>query len=139
MTALYVMLIGAALLLISIVLTPLSNRIGMPVLLLFFGVGMLAGEGGPGGIQFHDYPTAFLVGNLALAIILLDGGMRTRSESFRVGLKPAAALSTLGIFVSAGITGLAAIYLLDLPLLHGLLMGTVVASTDAAAVFSLLQ
>ena len=139
MTALYVMLIGAALLLISIVLTPLSNRIGMPVLLLFFGVGMLAGEGGFGGIQFHDFNTAFLIGNLALAIILLDGGMRTRSESFRVGLKPATMLATVGVFVSAGVTGLVAIYLFELPLLQGLLMGTIVASTDAAAVFSLLQ
>jgi cell volume regulation protein A len=133
------MLIGAALLLISIVLTPLSNRIGLPVLLLFFGVGMLAGEDGPGGIQFHDFNTAFLVGNLALAIILLDGGMRTRSESFRVGLKSATMLSTVGVLVSAGVTGLVAIYLLNLPPLQGLLMGTIVASTDAAAVFSLLQ
>lgn len=139
MTALYVMLIGAALLLISIVLTPLSNRIGMPVLLLFFGVGMLAGEDGLGGIQFHDFNTAFLIGNLALAIILLDGGMRTRSESFRVGLKPATMLATVGVLVSAGVTGLVAIYLLHLPPLQGLLMGTIVASTDAAAVFSLLQ
>ncbi len=139
MTALYLMLIGAALLLISIVLTPLSNRIGMPVLLLFFGVGMAAGENGPGGIQFHDFNTAFLVGNLALAVILLDGGMRTKYESFRVGLKPATALATVGVLVTAGITGAAAIYLFHLPLLHGLLMGTIVASTDAAAVFSLLQ
>ncbi len=139
MTAHSVMLIGAALLLISIVLTPLSNRIGMPVLLLFFGVGMLAGEDGPGGIQFHDFNTAFLIGNLALAIILLDGGMRTRSETFRVGLKPAAMLATVGVLVSAVITGLVAIQLLHLPPLQGLLMGTVVASTDAAAVFSLLQ
>ncbi len=139
MTTLYVMLIGAALLLISIVLTPLSNRIGLPVLLLFFGVGMLAGEDGPGGIQFHDFDTAFLVGNLALAIILLDGGMRTRSESFRVGLKPATLLATVGVLVSAGITGFAAIFFLHLPPLQGLLMGTIVASTDAAAVFSLLQ
>ena len=139
MTALYVMLIGAALLLISIVLTPLSNRIGLPVLLLFFGVGMLAGDEGPGGIQFHDFDTAFLVGNLALAIILLDGGMRTRSESFRVGLRPAALLATAGVLICAAITGIAAIYLLHLPPLAGLLMGTIVASTDAAAVFSLLQ
>lgn len=139
MTTLYILLIGAALLLISIVLTPLSNRVGMPVLLLFFVVGMLAGENGPGGIQFHDFNTAFLVGNLALAVILLDGGMRTKYESFRVGLKPATALATIGVLVTAGITGIAAIYLFHLPLLHGLLMGTIVASTDAAAVFSLLQ
>ncbi|MDB6063194.1 MAG: antiporter [Verrucomicrobiaceae bacterium] len=139
MTALYALLVGASLLFLSIVLTPLSTRIGLPVLLLFFGVGMAAGENGPGGIQFHDFNTAFLVGNLALAIILLDGGMRTKYQSFRVGLKPATALATIGVLVTAGITGIAAIYLLHLPLLHGLLMGTIVASTDAAAVFSLLQ
>lgn len=139
MTTPYVMLVGALLLLVSIVLTPLSTRIGLPVLLLFFGVGMAAGEDGPGGIQFHDFDTAFLVGNLALAIILLDGGMRTRVETFRVGLKPAAALATVGVLISAGIAGAAAMWLLDLPPLAGLLMGTIVASTDAAAVFSLLQ
>lgn len=139
MTPLYLMLVGAFLLLISIVLTPLSNRIGMPVLLMFFGVGMLAGDEGFGHIQFHDFNTAFLVGNLALAIILLDGGMRTKVESFRVGLKPASALATVGVLVSAGITGCAAMWLLDLPPLLGLLMGTIVASTDAAAVFSLLH
>lgn len=139
MSTLSILLIGASLLLISIVLTPLSTRIGLPVLLLFFGVGMLAGENGLGGIQFHDFNTAFLVGNLALAVILLDGGMRTRAETFRVGLKPATALATIGVLVSAGVTGWAAIYLLKLPPLHGLLMGTIVASTDAAAVFSLLQ
>ncbi|MET0379875.1 MAG: potassium/proton antiporter [Spongiibacteraceae bacterium] len=139
MTALYILLVGAFLLLLSIMLTPLSTRIGMPVLLMFFGVGMAAGEDGPGGIQFHDFNIAFLVGNLALAIILLDGGMRTRYESFRVGLRPAAALSSLGVLISTGLTGVAAVYLLHLPPLHALLMGAIVASTDAAAVFSLLQ
>jgi len=139
MTPLYLMLVGAFLLLFSIVLTPLSTRIGLPVLLLFFGVGMMAGEEGFGHIQFHDFNTAFLVGNLALAIILLDGGMRTKVQSFRVGLKPASALATVGVVVSAAVTGAAAMWLLHLPPLLGLLMGTVVASTDAAAVFSLLH
>lgn len=139
MTPLYLMLVSAFLLLISIVLTPLSTRIGMPVLLLFFGVGMVAGEDGFGHIQFHDFKTAFLIGNLALAIILLDGGMRTRVQTFRVGLKPASALATFGVLISAGVTGAAAMWLLNLPPLLGLLMGTIVASTDAAAVFSLLH
>lgn len=139
MTALYALLVGAVLLLLSIVLTPLSTRIGMPVLLMFFGVGMAAGEDGPGGIQFHDFDTAFLVGNLALAIILLDGGMRTKYESFRVGLKLAGSLSSIGVLITAGLTGWAALYFLHLPLLHALLLGAIVASTDAAAVFSLLQ
>ena len=117
MHALYPLLVGALLLFISIVLTPLSNRVGMPVLLLFFGVGMLAGEDGPGQIQFHDFNAAFVIANLALAVILLDGGMRTRAATFRVGLRPATALATIGVLISAGVTGAAAIWLLHLPLL----------------------
>lgn len=139
MTTLYLLLIGASLLLASIVLTPLSTRLGMPVLLLFFGVGMLAGEDGFGGIHFDDFQTAFLVANLALAVILLDGGMRTKAKTFRVALRPAASLATVGVLATAAITGVAAIWLLDLPPMVGLLMGAIVASTDAAAVFSLLQ
>jgi cell volume regulation protein A len=139
MHALYPLLVASTLLLISIVLTPLSNRVGMPVLLLFFGVGIMAGVDGPGGIDFHDFNAAFVMANLALAVILLDGGMRTRTATFRVGLRPATALATVGVLISAGITGFAGMWLLDLPLLPGLLLGAIVASTDAAAVFSLLQ
>ncbi|MET3998609.1 potassium/proton antiporter [Marinobacterium sp. MBR-109] len=133
------LLFASAMLLISILLSPLSNRIGMPVLLLFLGVGLLAGQTQVGQNLSADVESTFFVGHLALAIILLDGGMRTRIETFRVGLRPALALATFGVVITAAVTGLAAWWILELPLLHALLIGTIISSTDAAAVFALLQ
>lgn len=135
----HLILIGAAMLVMSIMLSPLSSRVGVPVLLIFLIVGMLMGEDGAGGIRFDDFELAFVIANLALAVILLDGGMRTRAETFRVGLKPALLLATLGVFMTAVLAGLCAWLVFDLHWMVALLIGAIISSTDAAAVFSLLQ
>ena len=135
----HMILIGAAMLVMSILLSPLSSRVGMPVLLIFLVVGMMMGEDGAGGIRFDDFELAFVIGNLALAVILLDGGMRTRAETFRVGLKPAVVLATVGVFITAALAGLCAWLVFDLHWMVALLIGAIISSTDAAAVFSLLQ
>lgn len=133
------LLIAAGLVLLSLLAGLFSARLGFSFLLVFLVAGMLLGVDGPGGVPFEDFKLAFWVGNVALAVILLDGGLRTQRKSFRTGLKPALWLATVGVVVSAIVTGLAAWLLLGLSLPLALLMGAIVGSTDAAAVFALLK
>lgn len=133
------LLIGAGLLFVGLLLGSLSLRFGVPSLLVFLMVGMAAGQDGVGGIEFNDFQLAYLVSNIALAIILLDGGLRTRLSTFRVGLRPALTLATLGVALSAGLVGAFATWLMDLDWRIGLLLGGIIGSTDAAAVFNLIK
>ncbi len=134
-----VVFLGAALVLLGILSSKLAGRIGLPALVLFLGIGMLAGSEGPGGIAFDHYVAAHAVGTIALALILFDGGLRTSLESVRKAWKPAGVLATVGVVLTAGLTGVAAAWLLDVPWTHGLLLGSIIASTDAAAVFGILK
>lgn len=134
-----IVLFGSLLALVAIVASVLSSRFGAPLLLVFLVLGMLAGEDGPGGVHFSDVHVAQLVGSVALAIIIFDGGLRTRKEVFRVALWPAVSLATVGVVITAALLGAVAAWLLNLHWMHGLLLGAIVGSTDAAAVFGLLN
>ncbi len=131
-------LFGGVLFLVSILATTLSPRMGMPLLLVFLIIGMLAGEDGLLGIQFENVQAAYLIASLALAVILFDGGLRTEIQLFRVGLKPALSLATLGVILTVGLFGALAAWILHISWIQGFLLGAIVGSTDAAAVFSVL-
>ncbi|HEX2166807.1 MAG TPA: cation:proton antiporter, partial [Longimicrobiales bacterium] len=133
------LLVAAVLVLFGILSSKFSARLGLPVLVLFVAVGMLAGSDGIGGIVFENWVVAHAIGTVALAIILFDGGLRTSVNSFRLALAPALSLATVGVFLTAGITGAAAAWLLDVDLRVGFLLGSIISSTDAAAVFNVLR
>lgn len=133
-----VLLAGALVLLASIVATRAASRIGLPSLLLFLGVGVIVGEDGL-GLQFDNYLLADHLGTVALAIILIEGGLTTHFADVRKVLAPAGVLATLGVGVSMIITAAGAHLLLGMDWQLALLLGAVVSSTDAAAVFSVLR
>jgi cell volume regulation protein A len=114
-------------------------RFGAPLLLVFLLVGMLAGEGGLGGIKFDDVGVAYTVGSIALALILFDGGLRTRFASLRNVLGPAVTLATVGVLITTLLTAPVAKLVLGIGWIQAMLIGAVVASTDAAAVFFLIN
>jgi cell volume regulation protein A len=132
-------LIGALLVLAGILSSLVALRFGAPLLLVFLVVGMLAGQEGPGGIKFDDVRLAYIVGSVALALILFDGGLRTRFATFRSVLAPSLTLATIGVMLTAALTAPVARYALGLGWTESLLVGSVVASTDAAAVFFLIH
>src|SRR3979490_3252979 len=132
-------LLGAVLVMAGILSSLLALRFGAPLLLVFLVIGMLAGDSGPGQIQFDEVRTTYLVGSVALALILFDGGLKTRFQSIRTVLAPSMMLATVGVLVTALITAPVARFALDLNWTEAFLVGAVVASTDAAAVFLLVH
>lgn len=136
-TAWFLLAIGL-LMAVSALFSRVSARFGVPVFLVFLGIGMLAGSEGIGGIFFDDYRLAFRLGTVGLALILFDGGLNTRWSTARLALAPAGLLATVGVLATAGLVAVGA-RVLGLPWQEGMLVGAVVASTDAAAVFSGLR
>ncbi|NLD35976.1 MAG: potassium/proton antiporter [Desulfatiglans sp.] len=134
-----IMIITAIFLVAGVSLSKISEWLGVPVLLLFLGIGMLAGSDGPGGIYFDNAWMSQALGTIALAYILFAGGLDTDIQSVKTVLKPALVLSTLGVLITALITGACVKYALGVTWLKGLLIGSIVSSTDAAAVFAILR
>lgn len=116
----------------------LSSRFGLPALIGFLGLGMIAGSDGL-GIVFDNYPLAQTIGVLCLIFILFSGGLDTNLRAARRVAAPALVLATLGVMISAGVVAVAAVLLLNFSLLQGFLLGAVIASTDAAAVFAIVR
>jgi cell volume regulation protein A len=135
----HIILLGSILLIISIFVSKTSVSTGIPTLILFLVIGMLAGSDGIGGIEFDDPHIAQVLGVIALNFILFSGGMETKWESIKPIVWRGVALSTIGVAVTALTVGLFVHYITDFSLLEGLLLGSIVASTDAAAVFSILR
>ena len=131
-------LIGAGLVMVAVFTSWFAFRFGAPVLLVFLAIGLLAGEDGL-GILFDNAEAAYFLGSLALAIILFDSGFGTKLSAFRQAALPAVVLATAGVILTMALVGVAARFVLGLPWLQSFLLGAIVSSTDAAAVFFLLQ
>ncbi|MBO0779644.1 MAG: potassium/proton antiporter [Ktedonobacteraceae bacterium] len=133
------LLIASVLVLVSILASKISTRLGVPALLCFLGIGMLAGSEGVGGIYFDNTELAQSLGVVALAFILFAGGLDTNWSTVRAALWPAFSLATIGVILTTVLVGLFSFFVLKLSLLQGLLIGAIISSTDAAAVFSVLR
>lgn len=134
-----ILLVGSLLLLISVILGKTSFRFGVPTLLVFLGIGMLAGSEGIGGIEFDNPITAQFIGVISLNIILFSGGFDTQWKEVKPIMKEGLILSTVGVFLTAIILGLFIHFITDFSILESFLLSSIVSSTDAAAVFSILR
>ncbi|MFC4454298.1 potassium/proton antiporter [Deinococcus sonorensis] len=132
-------LIISVLLLVGLLASKLGGRLGVPGLVLFLVIGMLAGSEGPGGIQFENYHLTQAVGIITLAFILYSGGLETNWKHTRPALRGGLALATVGVLLTTSLIAVIAHLLLNLPWLTSFLLGAVVSSTDASAVFSVLK
>lgn len=133
-------LVGSILLFTGVMASRLASRFGVPALLLFLVIGMVAGSEGVGGIPFDDPVVAMLVGFTALGLILFDGGLRTDVQKMdRSIVRSGVLLATLGVVITAAVVGVVAVVALGVPLERGLLIGAILSSTDAAAVFAVLR
>jgi cell volume regulation protein A len=130
-----ILLVGSILLFISIVVGKTSYRFGVPTLLLFLVIGMLAGSDGIGGIHFDDPKIAQFIGIVSLNFILFSGGLDTNWSSVKPILKEGIVLSTVGVLLTALSLGFFVFWITDLTIYESLLLGSIVSSTDAAAVF----
>lgn len=133
-----VILVGGGLIVVSVLTSALAFRFGAPLLLIFLCIGLIAGEDGL-GLMFDDANIAYFLGSLALAVILFDSGFGTRTQTLKRAAAPAIVLATMGVLLTTLLVGVVARFLFDLPWLYALLIGAIVSSTDAAAVFFLLR
>lgn len=125
--------------LFSVIFSKISDKYGIPALLMFLGIGMLAGSDGIIGLEFDNAKIAEDVGTIALVYILFAGGFNTSYKSIKPIFKTGFILATLGVVISAVITGLFAYYIMQFSILESLLFGAIISSTDAAAVFSIMR
>ncbi|GJQ23987.1 MAG: potassium/proton antiporter [Planctomycetia bacterium] len=139
MTIENILLLIAVLIFVSVISSKLSDKFGIPILLLFLTIGMLAGSEGIGGIYFDNAQLAKSIGVVALIFIIFSGGFDTKWKDTKSVILPGAVLSTAGVLMTAIFTGLFAVYILKFSLMEGMLLGSIVSSTDAPAVFSILR
>lgn len=134
-----ILLVGSILLILSVFFTKTSSRFGVPALLLFLALGVIAGSEGPGGIAFDNPYLSRFIGAFALCFILFSGGLDTKTHDIKGIVAPGILLSSVGVLITCLLVGVFVYWLTDFTLIEGMLLGAIVSSTDAAAVFSILR